>query len=71
MSSDDIANFHGGQELLKREIHNVEEKEKEIRQVTSVQIQNLAKDIFKDEKLNLALIGPFKDQSKFSKILKF
>ena len=31
----------------------------------------LVNEIFKDEKLNLALIGPFKDKQKFSKILKF
>jgi predicted Zn-dependent peptidase len=69
--SDDIANFYGGQELLKREVKNAEEKAKEIRKVTASEIQKLAKDIFKNEKLNLALIGPFKDKNKFSKILKF
>ncbi len=70
-SSDDIANFYGGQELLKRELKNIEEKSAEIRKVTALQIQNLAKQIFKDDKLNMALIGPFKDKSKFLKILKF
>jgi len=70
-SSDDIANFYGGQELLKHELKNAEEKATEIRKVTASQIQTLAKQIFKNEKLNLALIGPFKDKSKFTKILKF
>jgi predicted Zn-dependent peptidase len=70
-SSDDIANFYGGQELLKRELKSAEEKAKEIRKVTAKQIQTLAKQIFKNEKLNLALIGPFKDKEKFLKILKF
>jgi predicted Zn-dependent peptidase len=70
-SSDDIANFYGGQELLKHELKNVEEKSEEIRKVTADQIQDLAKEIFKNDKLNLALIGPFKDKSKFLKILKF
>lgn len=70
-SSDDIANFHGGQELLKREILSAEEKAAEIRKVTAKQIKNLAKEIFKNNKLNLALIGPFKDQAQFSKILQF
>ena len=69
--SDDIANFYGGQELLKREIKNAEEKAKQIRKVTGSQIQKLAKDIFKNNKLNLALIGPFKEKAKFLKILKF
>jgi len=70
-SSDDIANFYGGQELLKRDIRGAEEKAKEIRKVTASQIQDLAKDIFKNNKLNLALIGPFKEKTKFLKILKF
>ncbi|MES3032163.1 MAG: pitrilysin family protein [Patescibacteria group bacterium] len=70
-SSDDIANFFGGQELLKREIRGAEEKAKDIRKVTAAQIQALAKDIFVNKKLNLALIGPFKEKAKFFKILKF
>ncbi|OGJ02687.1 hypothetical protein A3G06_02390 [Candidatus Nomurabacteria bacterium RIFCSPLOWO2_12_FULL_46_14] len=70
-STDDIANFYGSQELLKREIRNAEQKAEEIRQVTAKEIQTLARSIFRDHKLNLALIGPFKDKSKFLKILIF
>jgi predicted Zn-dependent peptidase len=70
-SSDDIANFYGGQELLKKEIKSAEEKAKELRKVTAKDIKKLANEIFKDEKLNLAIIGPFKDKVKFSTILKF
>jgi predicted Zn-dependent peptidase len=70
-SSDDIANFYGGQELLKHELKNAEEKAREVRSVTAKQIQTLANEIFKNEKLNLALIGPFKDKTEFLKILKF
>ncbi|MFA6585878.1 MAG: pitrilysin family protein [Candidatus Paceibacterota bacterium] len=70
-SSDDIASFYGMQELLKREIKEIEQKSDEIRKVTALEIQILAKNIFKDDKLNLALIGPFKDKTKFSKVLKF
>ncbi len=70
-SSDDIANFYGGQELLKHELKSSEDKAKEIRKVTASQIQNLARDIFQNNKLSLALIGPFKDRAKFLRILKF
>lgn len=73
-SSDDIANFFGGQELLKHELKSSEEKAREIRKVTAAQMQNLAKSIFKNNTLNLALIGPFqdkKDKEKFLKILRF
>jgi predicted Zn-dependent peptidase len=70
-STDDIANFYGGQELLKRETIGVEKRAREIRDVTGAQIQSLAKEIFKNQKLNFALIGPFKDKTKFSRILQF
>ncbi len=70
-SSDDIASFYGMQELLKNKIESAEEKAKQIRKVTAKQIQNLANDIFKDQKLNLALIGPFKEKNEFLKTLKF
>jgi len=70
-STDDIANFYGGQELLKRNMKGALEKAKEIRKVTTSQIQNLAKDIFKNNRLNLALIGPFKNRNQFFKILNF
>ena len=70
-SSDDIANFYGGQELLKKELKTADDKAREIRKVTAGEIQNLAKDIFKDKNLNLALIGPFKEKEKFLKLLKF
>ncbi len=70
-SSDDIANFYGGQELLKKKIFNPEEKARDIRKVNSQDIKDLANEIFENNKLNLALIGPFKDKNKFLKILKF
>jgi len=70
-STDDIANFYGGQEILKRDIKSAKERADEIRAVTAPQIQALAREIFKNKKLNLALIGPFKEKSKFLKILKF
>ncbi len=70
-SSDDIANFFGGQEVLKREVKSLDSKIAEIRKVGASDIQKLAKEIFVDKKLNLAIIGPFKDKAKFTKILKF
>ena len=70
-ATDDIANFYGGQELIKKEIKTLEEKIKEIKKVTKEDIQKMAKLIFKTKNLNLAVIGPYKDKSKFENILKF
>jgi len=70
-STDDIANFYGGQELLKKKIESSEKKSEEIRKITAKDIKNLANNIFVNKKLNLALIGPFENKNKFIKILKF
>jgi len=70
-ATDDIANFYGGQELIKKEIKTLEDKIKEIKKVTPEDIQKMARIIFKTKNLNLAMIGPYKDKSKFEKILSF
>jgi len=69
-SSDFQASFYAGQEILENEIHTPEEVIKKINGVKSNDILEVAKDIFEPQKLNLAFIGPFKDKSKFKKLLK-
>ena len=65
-SSDAQASFYGTQELLKNEIISLEEVFKRIDKVTANDIMNVAKDIFKNDKLNLAIIGPFKNKKDFN-----
>ncbi|MCH8741787.1 insulinase family protein [Patescibacteria group bacterium] len=69
-SSDAKANFYAGQELLEGKILMLKEKLKKIDEVTEKQIKNVAREIFQPQKLNLTLIGPFKNKSKFQKLLK-
>jgi len=69
-SSDAQASFYAGQELLTREILTPEQQFAKIDAISVEDIQKIAKDIFRPEKLNLALIGPFKNKEKFNKLLK-
>ena len=69
-SSDEVASFLGGQEVLKKEILLPEQFFKKIEKVTAADLQRVAKEIFQPKKLNLALIGPFKEKEKFEKLLK-
>ena len=69
-SSDDIANFFGMQELLKKKVVSLDDKIKEIKKVKAIDIQKIAYEIFTNEKMNLALIGPFNDKKEFINILK-
>lgn len=68
--SDAQASFYGVQELLKKEILTPEEILKKIDKVTVNDILKTAKSLFQPRKLNLALIGPFKDGIKFQRLLK-
>lgn len=69
-TSDDWASFVGGQEIITKKILMPEEILKKINKVTNKDIVAVAREVFQNEKMNLALIGPFKDDKMFRDILK-
>ncbi len=69
-SSDAQASFYAPQELLEQKILIPKEKILKIDEVSINDIKKVAKDIFKPEKLNLVIIGPFKGKERFNKLLK-
>lgn len=70
-TSDQVANFLANQEILLNEIHTLEENFKKVDKVTAEEIKRVANDIFVSEKLNLAIIGDYKNKKYFEDILKF
>ena len=70
-SSDSQAEFCAQQEILKKEIKSPEEIAGEIEKVTAADVQTIAQTIFKDEGLNFALIGRFKDETALKAALTF
>ncbi|OGY63918.1 MAG: hypothetical protein A3I89_00450 [Candidatus Harrisonbacteria bacterium RIFCSPLOWO2_02_FULL_41_11] len=68
--SDELASFYGNQEIFRQKIITPKELAKRIEAVTASEIWKVAKDLIKNQHLNLALIGPFKDRKPFEKILK-
>ncbi|MFC1608758.1 M16 family metallopeptidase [Patescibacteria group bacterium] len=68
-SSDEVASFLAGQEVMKDKILSPAQIYKKIEKVTTDDILRVAKDIFVSEKLNLAVIGPHKDGKRFENIL--
>jgi predicted Zn-dependent peptidase len=69
-SSDAKASFYANQELLKNNILSQEEIFEKIDKVTTKDIQRVAQDIFKTNRLNLAMITRFKEENNFKKLLK-
>ncbi len=69
-ASDAQASFYGIQELLENKILTQKEICAKINKVSADDILKLSRDIFQPQKLNLALIGPFKNKKRFEKLLK-
>jgi predicted Zn-dependent peptidase len=69
-SSDEIAEFFGFQEILRKKLSTPEDIVVRMNKVTAKDIQRVACEIFVPEHLNLALIGPWADDSAFRSLLR-
>lgn len=68
-ASDDVAMFFIDQELHKEKIMTPKEVFAKIEAVTVEDILRVGKDVFRNDKLNLAIVGPHKNSAKIKKIL--
>jgi predicted Zn-dependent peptidase len=69
--SEEYAHLLGKYELLHDKVESPEEVEKKIGAVTLKQVNAVAKELFKPEEMRLAIIGPYDDEARFEKLLKF
>jgi len=69
--SEEYAHLMGKQALLYPEIETVDDILKKVDEVRAEDIQRLAKELFKEENLRLALIGPFEDKEHFANLLHY
>ena len=65
-----VAFAYGADELFEGRIRTQEEVMREIDNVKAGDVLRVAQFLVTNSKLNLAVIGPFKDQERFEKILK-
>ncbi len=68
-SSDARTYFYGMQELLEGKILTVGDIYDTIDKVRGAHIKQVAQDIFRQEKLNLVVLGPYKEKMKFTRLL--
>jgi len=67
----DIAHFIGMEKLILDRVISIEDYFKEIQGVTTIAIKKIAQEIFIPEQLNLAIIGPFKnEENRFQKLIQ-
>jgi predicted Zn-dependent peptidase len=66
-----VAGFFAQSEILEGKIETPEELIAKIDKVTMEEVEEAAKKYFKENQLNLAIIGNFPDRQRFEKLLKF
>lgn len=65
-----VAEFLAEQEIFWGKIDDPDKVAADVQKVTLKDVQQLAKEIFQSKKLNLAIIGPFKEEEQFNRLLK-
>lgn len=70
-SSDSLAEYYAIQDILSDEILTPDELAAKIKAVSSKEVQDLAKQIFVDKGLNMAIVGNIAESESLSKIFHF
>ncbi|TME27664.1 MAG: insulinase family protein, partial [Chloroflexi bacterium] len=64
-----VASWLGGQELLRREILTVDEVLQIVDDVSAESLQRVARELWRPEAFRLAVVGPFRSETRFQKLL--
>ncbi len=70
-TSDELAAYYGEQEILTGKMLPPHDLIAKIQKVRAEEVQDVARNIFSENKLNLAVIGPYKKPQIFRKMLEF
>jgi predicted Zn-dependent peptidase len=65
-----VASWIGSQELTYGEIRTPEEVMEKIEAVTVEDVQQLAQELFQEDKLSLAVVGPYSESQPFRDLLR-
>ena len=69
--SEEYAHMMGKQALLYSDVRTMDEILQKIDAVTVADIKRIAQNLFAEEKIKMALIGPFDDEDHFASLLKY
>jgi predicted Zn-dependent peptidase len=68
-TSDELASFYGGQEMLTRKIESPATLVSRIKAVTPASVRTVARRIFRNDRMNFAAVGPYRHDGIFKKII--
>lgn len=70
-TSDELANFYAAQQVMTDEILSPEEVIARINAVTREEVRDAARELFREENLHCAVIGPYKNARPIEEALRF
>ncbi|MDP3962549.1 MAG: pitrilysin family protein [bacterium] len=70
-TSESQADYLGHQEVLKGDIKSPDRIIEDMNKVSSQEIMDLAREIFVNKNLNMAIVGPYEDKGRFEKLVSF
>jgi len=65
-----VSGWMGMQELLFGEVRTVEEVIEDVDKVTTADLQRVAEDILRGDRLSVAIVGPYRSEQRFHSLLK-
>ena len=68
-TSDDLASFYGGQEIIAKKLVEPEVLIKKIKSLKAEDLRKVAREVLVTQYLNLAIIGPYEESRVFEKLL--
>lgn len=68
-TSDDLASFYGGQEIITKELLSPAALAAKIKKVTAAEVRTVARTIIKNKGLNFAIVGPYRKAETFKRIV--
>lgn len=68
-STDELAEFYGMQEILRKDLKQPDEVAREIEKVGSDGVQEVARAVFKPDRLNLAVVGQAPPEARLQELL--
>ncbi|MBI2888581.1 MAG: insulinase family protein [Candidatus Liptonbacteria bacterium] len=69
-TSDELASFYGGQEIITRKLERPEAVARQVAKVSADDIRRVARELFKNSMISLSAIGPYRTGAVFSKLLR-
>jgi len=70
-TSDDLAGFYGGQEIMTGKTLSPEAVIDRIRKTSAEDVRRVARTVIAEKAMRLAVIGPYHDKQRFKKLLHF